>query len=119
MGFSDPDELVIGFLERLVGVPVGTEVPNPRPDKFIRVMRTGNSRLSAAHRMIQETVECWDASGEAAAARFADQVEALLSDWEEIPASEDGWVSGSVPERDEDTGVSRYVLTVVFPQFWE
>jgi len=117
--FADPEIQLIDHLAPLLDVPVLGGVPEPRPAKFVRVMRTGNKRLSVAHRQVQMTVECWDEAGDAAAARLADQVEELLSDWEEMPASEDGWVSGAVPEVDPDSGCPRYVLTVAFIQFWD
>jgi len=79
-------------------------------------MRTGNRRLSTAHRSVQITLECWDAAGEAAAERFADHVESLVSDWEDVPDNEDGWISGPVPQRDPDSGCPRYVMTFVIIQ---
>lgn len=116
--FDDLDKQMIDYLAPLFdGAVVSTEVPTPRPDRLIRVMRTGNRRLSVAHRSVQYTVECWSTLGETDAERLADRVEAVLSDWEMVPTGEDGWVSGPVPQRDPDTGCDRYIMTCAVIQF--
>jgi len=108
--FDDIDEACLQWLAPL-GWPVVTEVPADRPPVFVRVMRTGNRRLSVAHRRIQFTIECWNEAGEAAAERMADQVEARLCQWPAVPSGAQGWLSGPYPQRDPDTGCPRYVMT--------
>lgn len=40
------------------GVPVSTRVPNPRPDRFVRLVRAGGSRTRELDKMLL-VVECW------------------------------------------------------------
>lgn len=42
----------------LPGVPVSTKVPNPRPDRFIRLVRVGGARGRELDRAMF-VVECW------------------------------------------------------------
>lgn len=46
------------LVQALPNVPVSTKVPNPRPDRFIRLVRVGGPRArSVDHAMF--VVECW------------------------------------------------------------
>jgi hypothetical protein len=49
-------------------LPVGTRVPDPRPDRFIRLIRTGGVRYTLVTDAAQVAVECWDVVESAAAA---------------------------------------------------
>jgi hypothetical protein len=48
--FPDTEALAIAALNAgltlagMTGIPVGTRVPNPRPDSFVRVLRAGGTR---------------------------------------------------------------------------
>lgn len=44
------------------GVPVSTKVPNPRPPRFIRLVRVGGGRTREVDRMLL-VVECWAPDG--------------------------------------------------------
>jgi len=117
--FHDAEQTVIDYLTPLTDLLVTAEVPDHRPDVFIRVMNTGNKRLSTSHRIVQITLECWNTAGPAAANRLADTVETILSDWELIADSEDGWVSGPVAQRDPESGCARTIMTFRIIQFTE
>jgi hypothetical protein len=44
------------------GVPVRSRIPNPRPTRFVRVLRTGGPRVNVVTDAAQVTVEAWAAS---------------------------------------------------------
>lgn len=50
------------------GVTIHTKVPDPRPAKFVKVIRTGGHPLDVAYFEGQLTFECWAADEDAAAA---------------------------------------------------
>lgn len=54
--FHLADELTAVFGET---APVGPRVPDPRPAKFVRVVRTGGARLNVVADDPQITVESW------------------------------------------------------------
>lgn len=62
MTFPDTENLLRQFLQdKLGGVPVKTRIPNPRPDTFVRVWRSGGG---AVNRVLDEpliTVESFGA----------------------------------------------------------
>lgn len=73
--FPDVEQLVIDGLtpelETLgFSVPVATRVPDPRPDEFVRVIRTGGSRVNLVVEAAQITVEAY-AARESRAERLA------------------------------------------------
>lgn len=109
--WADAEALTITYLNGtgLFG-EVSTQVPEPRPDRFVRVMSSGSSRRTLVHRDTRITVECWDAESEAAACELAEQVYAALDDWDLVPTF-DGWPSGPYPQSDPNTGCPRYVMT--------
>lgn len=67
--FGDAEAMAVSWLTgKLAGVDVATKVPNPRPDLFVKVSRTGGARRDLAYREARLTFECWalnetDASG--------------------------------------------------------
>jgi hypothetical protein len=74
--FPDAEAVVIGHLGPLLDIPVTTSIPNSRPAKFLRVMRTGGPATSVIIDQAQLTFEAWgdgsvDASNLARQARAA------------------------------------------------
>lgn len=71
--FPDVEAVLEGWLEDaladtdLAGVQVSTRVPNPRPERFVRIQRTGGPRLNLVTDAAQVTFECWATSGPQAA----------------------------------------------------
>lgn len=57
--------------------PIHTRIPNPRPSRFLRLLRTGGDRPNLVTFQAQITYECWDDS-ETAAEEFATVVQAVL-----------------------------------------
>lgn len=57
--------------------PIHTRIPNPRPSRFLRLLRTGGSRANLVTGQAQVTYECWDDSS-AAAEMFARTTQAVL-----------------------------------------
>lgn len=63
--FPDVEAALVGWLPdaltpHVAGVPVSTGTPNPRPDRFIRIQRTGGPKTGPVVDGAQVTVECWD-----------------------------------------------------------
>lgn len=48
------------LVDAFPGVQVGTKVPNPRPDRFLRIVRTGGRKGRVIDRPLL-VVECWAA----------------------------------------------------------
>jgi len=91
-----------------IDVPVGTQVPDPRPARFIRLRIAGNRQLTIAHRDTSVAIECW-CDAEDQAAQLAEQVYSLLDVWDLVP-DWDGWPSPPYPQPDPTTGTPRYVM---------
>lgn len=68
MVFDDVEAMLVDWLTtRLTGysagpVVVATKVPNPRPDRFVKVTRTGGHQRDLITDLVQVTVECWAAT---------------------------------------------------------
>ena len=97
---------------RGLDVPVQTVVPDPRPDRFVRLVDSGSERRTIVHRDSRVTVEVWNALGEAAAVADAEVVYDALDAWELVPDF-DGWPSGPYAQPDPDTGTPRVVMTCI------
>lgn len=115
--WADAEALTRAYLldvlpSRGLDVPVATVAPDPRPERFVRLMSSGSERRTIVHRDTRITVEVWNALGEAAAAADVEVVYLALDDWELVPDF-DGWPSGPYPQPDPDTGCPRYVMTCV------
>lgn len=59
IAFPDVEALLVRVLGPLLGVPVSTRVPNPRPDSFVRVSRVGGSRRDLITDQALVVVEGW------------------------------------------------------------
>ncbi len=94
-------------------------VPTTRPARFVRVMQTGSSRRSMAHRDVQLTVECW-APSEPDAERLGDLVHGWLCDMDtpegHVPQGERGWLGGPYSQEDPLSGSPRHVMTCIVRQ---
>lgn len=57
--FPDIEALLVAHLHDALDVPVSTQIPNPRPSSFVRVLRTGGPRQGLVTDEAQVTVEAW------------------------------------------------------------
>ncbi|WP_348245922.1 hypothetical protein, partial [Salmonella enterica] len=71
------DYLAPALAARGVTVPVVAEVPDPRPDRFVRVVRIGGPRANLITDTPRVVAECWDLSC-AGAADLASVTRALI-----------------------------------------
>lgn len=77
--FADAEQLLCDYLRPLLAPqPVGTRVPDPRPDRYIRLLRTGGVPPTIVTDGAQITVECWDRT-EAGAVTTAAMARAILT----------------------------------------
>jgi len=57
--FPDAVEIACDYLDSLVGEPVFSRVPNPRPPEFYTITRTGGVQRNIVTDEPQLTVEAW------------------------------------------------------------
>lgn len=113
MRFVSVEELVIGFLNPLVTARVTTQVPNPRPDSFVQVRRTGGAALNRVVERAQITVTAWAKDESAAESLALTCRSALLFDHVDMPLVRGVTESGGLYYNpDPDTGLPRYTFTV-------
>ncbi|MBW3663572.1 MAG: hypothetical protein KY469_10775 [Actinobacteria bacterium] len=72
VAFPDIEAALVAWLPTVLAAhgidqPVTTRVPNPRPARFIRVVRTGGPQRNVVVDGAQVTFECWDDDAPAAA----------------------------------------------------
>ncbi|MGW5316722.1 hypothetical protein [Nocardia thailandica] len=117
--FPDAEAVAVSWLQpqlvaRGIAIPVATKVPNPRPPRFVRVVRTGGAQRDLVTDRATLVFECWDSS-DPGAAQLAAVVRALLG------AAVPGWLDtawsdrivdlGMVPSPDLDAGSPRHLVT--------
>ena len=108
------DHLASGLADRGVVVPVQMDVPNPRPDRFVRLVRVGGTQSNLVTDRPRIVLECWDTLG-IGASELACLVRALVS----APAP--GYMSGIWVDKvidmgmayspDPGTNLPRYLVT--------
>ena len=122
----DVEALVVSYLSTVLGDAanrVSTKVNNPRPDKSVRVSRTGGPRLNVVTDAPQILVECW-ADNETDACDLARYAHAYM--WA-LPQTDVGgvWVRGvselggvqNFPDPDSDSPRYQFVMVLdVRPQ---
>lgn len=77
VAFPDAEALLVSALASPLGVPVSTDVPNPRPAEFVRVTRVGGARRDLVTDLPLVVVECW-ATDETAAADLVRRARAYV-----------------------------------------
>lgn len=60
IAFPDVEALLISHLVTETGEIVSTKVPNPRPDRFVQILRVGGARRNIVVDGARLTFECWD-----------------------------------------------------------
>lgn len=95
-------------------------VPNPRPARFIRLMRVGTVITSVAHRDVRIVAECWNTAGQLAANSDGDMVQGWLAAMAgadgHVPQGERGWIGGPYEQPDPDSECPRSVMTFILRQ---
>ncbi|WP_431784326.1 hypothetical protein [Streptomyces chumphonensis] len=117
--FPDAAAVAIDYLrpalaERGSPVPVGTRVPSPRPDRFVRIERIGGGRRDKVTDRARLDVHCW-AESEEAAHDLATLARALLGDlpgWRGAVAYDVAEVGGPNLMPDPVTDTPRYAFAV-------
>ena len=108
------DHLAAALAARGVTVPVQLDVPNPRPTRFVRLVRVGGTKSNLITDRPRIVLECWDALG-TGASDLAALVRALVTAL--APGNMSGiWVDkvidmGMVYRPDPGTNLPRYLVT--------
>ena len=118
VAFPDGETVWIQYLQaqwsaRDEPADVASKIPNPRPDRFIRVSGTGGSRSNIATDNPGFLVECWDVT-DTAAFDLARITRALMDATDGIDIGmwiEDIATSVPVLYPDPDTNLPRYQFT--------
>lgn len=58
--FGNAVNLVNAYVEAVTGIICVTKVPDPRPKRFIRTLRTGGFRRDSITDVARITFECWN-----------------------------------------------------------
>lgn len=118
--FPDAEAVTVAYLNEALTAcgdtaKAATMIPNPRPDRLVKVTRTGGVRASVGHELAQVTIECWDVNGPAAAdlARLVrGHISALHVVDDDIVAAFAREIGGPVFLPDPQTNLPRYRMTV-------
>lgn len=111
--FADVEAMVVMFLATRLGVPVRTRVPNPRPDRFIRVWRSGGAAQNRVMDVAQVTVTAWSADSVDASELAREAQSALLNDHSNMTLVRSVRETGGLySDPDLATGTPRYTFTV-------
>ena len=61
--FPSAEKLLVATLKPILGMPVVTKVPNPRPGTFVRLKKVGGTRRDIVTDSPMVVVECWAPTG--------------------------------------------------------
>lgn len=116
MDFGNAQSVVNTYLRKATGIHVGTRVPSPRLDRFVRTIRTGGIRRDLVTDVARLTFECWN-TDKVDAERDAQIVRREVGEMRgrtfagiKVHGVEE--ISGPQDSPDPDTGTPRYVLTI-------
>ncbi|MBO0747280.1 MAG: hypothetical protein J2O47_02950 [Acidimicrobiaceae bacterium] len=119
--FPDVEAALVATLRPILDVPVVTRVPNPRPPRFVRLIRVGGGRANRITDSPMVTFEAWadpkTGGGDVAAFELARTARAHING---LAGSWAGgvWVrrvvdiAGPPSYPDPETGTSRYQMTL-------
>lgn len=107
---ADIEQIVIDYLSEHLEVPVYAEVPNPRPESFVIVERTGGPHKTIGMDQPLMAIQAW-AKTRAKAADLAYEVDAVIFSLQD----ENGRVTyvdrnSFYNYPDEESGTNRYQL---------
>lgn len=115
--FPDTVGAAAAYLNDIMGPPVVTHVPNPRPDSFITLRRTGGPRETLVSDGAQITVESWGPDDETAhdnaqtARAYLHAVAGTVV--EDVQFYRVDELAGPVNLPDPESAQSRFTFTVV------
>lgn len=113
MSLPDVEAMAVAFLRAEVGGHVGTRVPNPRPGRFVQVVRTGGAAVNRVLDAANVTVTAWGETTTDASELATECRTALLERYTGMTlvrgATETG---GLYSNPDPASGVPRYTFTV-------
>lgn len=115
MDFGNAQGLVNAYIEHVTGIPCFTVVPENRPARFVRTVRTGGFRRDAVTDTARLTFECWnarkaDAQADAQKVRAAlDGLRGLTLDGIKVHRVDE--IAGPADSPDPDSATPRYVMT--------
>ena len=111
---GDVEGALIVLLRPVLGVHVSTRIPNPRPDRHVKVTRAGGNRANLVQERPLLIIECWAPDSVAAFNLAADA-------WQVLDGAEDATVNGvtfgsmslasPINQPDPDTTNPRYTFT--------
>jgi len=58
--FPDVEAMLAAWMPTVLPVPCSTRIPNPRPSRWVRILRTGGPSEMLVVDQAQITVECWN-----------------------------------------------------------
>lgn len=115
--FADSEALAVTWLTGKLGAgaEISTKVPNPRPDKHVKVVAVGARRTDLAYRESRLVFECW-ATTETAASDLAALVDAHMNGAEAETVNGSfirkvSHVGGPVNSPDPESNTPRYLVT--------
>lgn len=115
MEFGNAQALVNAHLEQETGLPCVTVVPEKRPERFVRTVRTGGFRRDLVTDQARLTFECWnvrkvDAQADVQVIRGAlDGLRGRVLDGIKVHRVDE--IAGPADSPDPDTRTPRYVMT--------
>ena len=113
MKFESVEDLVIPFLRQFVAVRVATQTPNPRPESFVQVRRTGGAAMNRVVERAQVTVTAWAKSEQAAEALAIICRAGFLNHYTDMKVVRRVEETGGLYYNpDPETGLPRYTFTV-------
>ena len=111
MRLPDVEAMIIPFIKSQIGsVKVGTKVPNPRPDTYVRAWVNGGAAVNRVLERVQVTVHVWAPTQPGASTLAQDIRHAFLNDTASLPLVR-GVEEVTRPYFNPDEGVDRYTAT--------
>lgn len=107
----DVEGALIAYLKRETGVETYAEVPNPRPDEFVTVERTGGPRTDVVVDNPMLAIQCWSTS-RLAASKLALSVDEVLPAFAYEPNIHKVERLSLYNHPDEKGNVARYQIVV-------
>jgi hypothetical protein len=112
--FPDVEAVLVGHLADALDVPVSTMIPNPRPSRFVRLLRTGGPATSVVIDQAQITVEAWGDSPVDAALLAAEARAALNAMTGRVPGVQRvAELAGPANLPDEHSSQARYSWSLI------
>lgn len=118
MDFANAQVLVNQVMESELGLIFVTTIPDTRPPRFVRTIRTGGYRRDIITDVARLTFECW-AETKIEAERDAQQVRVVADSmrgqkYDGIKVHQVDEIAGPDDNPDPDSSTPRYTLTLEF-----